>query len=327
MPLQRRHLLHTAAALSLGGLAPAARAQAWPAKPIALINPYAAGGGLDPVARLMALELGKRLNTQIVVENRTGAAGMIGANAVAKAKPDGYTLLISTASEIVLNQHLFDNVAFDSQKDLMPISLVVRLPFVLVAHPGLPANNVKELLDYSRKNPGKLSYASAGNGSLQHLAGELFKNMSKTFMVHIPYRGVAPAMSDVLAGQLPLAFVGLPTALPHIKSGRLKALGVTSSTRMPQAPEIATIQEQNLPGYQVMQWFAMFAPAGTPADIVERLSREVNNVLNSAEVKANLSSQGADPSPSSPQILADYVRRQSEQYGRLIRAAKIKADA
>lgn len=323
----RRQLLQASAAAALVGAGPRAQAQAWPGRPITLVNPYPAGGGLDPVARLMALELGKRLGTPMVVENRTGAAGMVGAAAVVKAKPDGFTLLIGTASEIVINQHLFDKVAFDSQKDLLPISMVVRLPFVLVAHPSLPANNVRELLDYSRKNPGKLSYASAGNGSLQHLSGELFKSMSNTFMVHIPYRGVAPAVADLVAGQLPLAFAGLPTVLPHIRAGRLKALGMTSAARVPQAPEIATIAEQGLAGFQVMQWFAMFAPAATPPEIVERLQREVANVLNHPEIRANLSAQGAEPSPSSAQALADFVKLESAQYGRLIKSAKIKGDA
>jgi tripartite-type tricarboxylate transporter receptor subunit TctC len=321
------HSVQIAGSAALAGLPILAKAQAWPSKPISLINPYAPGGGLDPVARLMALELGKRLGQQMVVENRTGAGGMIGANAAAKAKNDGYTLLISTASEIAINQHLTANKSsFDSLKDLIPISMVVRLPFVLVAHPSAPYNNVKELIDYAKKNPAKISYASAGSGTIQHLAGELFKSLSKTFMVHIPYRGVAPATADVLAGTVPIAFAGFPTVIQQIKAGRLKALGVTSGARMPQAPEIPTIQETLL-GFQLVQWFAMWAPAGTPADVMERLNKEVNAVLTDATVRNTLLGQGAEPIPGTAKALGDFAATQSEQYKRLIKTMGIKADA
>jgi tripartite-type tricarboxylate transporter receptor subunit TctC len=325
--LSRRHWINAAGAAALASSLPCALAQSWPAKPITLVNPYAPGGGLDPVARLMAQELSKRLGQQMVVENRTGAGGMIGANAVAKAAKDGYTLLISTASEIAINQHLTQNKPqFDSLKDLAPISLVVRLPFVLIAHPSAPYNNVKELIDFAKKNPGKVSYASAGNGTIQHLAGELFKSLSKTFMVHIPYRGVAPATADVLAGTVPLAFAGFPTVIQQIKAGRLKALGVTSAARMQQAPEIPTVQESLL-GFQLAQWFAMWAPAGTPPEVMERMNREVNAVLSDATVRNTLMGQGAEPIPGSAQTLGEFAALQSQQFQRLIKVMNIKADA
>ncbi len=298
----------------------------WPAKAITMINPHAAGAGVDPVARLVAQKLGERLGQQVVVENRTGAAGMVGTGSVAKARPDGYTLLMSAAGEIVVNQHIYPSVPYDAEKDLAPVSVVVKLPMVLVAHPTAPYNTLQEMIAYARQNPGKLNYASGGSGSIQHLAAELLKSVAGVPIVHIPYRGVALAITDVLANQVPVMFAGFPTALQHVKSGKLKALGVTSTARMAQAPTLPTIAEQGYAGYEVVQWFGLFAPAGTPGELVSRLNADLRAVLAMPDVAANLNGQGATPSPTSPDDFSKFIKAESAKYGLLVKATGIKAD-
>jgi tripartite-type tricarboxylate transporter receptor subunit TctC len=324
--LSRRRIVAAGVSAAGAANAPAARSQSWPARNLVLVNPYAPGGGVDPVARLFATKLSERLGQPVVVENRTGAAGAVGANSVAKARPDGYTLLMSAASEITVAPHLLPNVPYKPDRDLQPIAQIVRLPLLLVAHPSLPVASASELVAYLKKNPAKVNFASAGSGSVQHLAMEMVKSMTNTYAVHIPYRGVAPAVADVLAGQVQMTFAGFPTAIQHVKAGRLKALGVSSFGRMAQAPEIPTINEQGLPGYNVIQWFGFFAPAGTPPDIVERLNREANTILAMPDVKTNLASQGAEPVGGSGAALAELIKKESAGYARLIKTAKITAD-
>jgi tripartite-type tricarboxylate transporter receptor subunit TctC len=226
----------------------------------------------------------------------------------------------------VVNQHIYPSVPYDAEKDLAPVSVVVKLPMVLVAHPTAPYNTLQEMIAYARQNPGKLNYASGGSGSIQHLAAELLKSVAGVPIVHIPYRGVALAITDVLANQVPVMFAGFPTALQHVKSGKLKALGVTSTARMAQAPTLPTIAEQGYAGYEVVQWFGLFAPAGTPGELVSRLNADLRAVLAMPDVAANLNGQGATPSPTSPDDFSKFIKAESAKYGLLVKATGIKAD-
>lgn len=308
-------------------LAPAgAYGQAYPSRPITMVNPYAAGAGVDPIARLVAQKLADKLGVQVLVENKTGAAGMVGATFVAKAKPDGYTIMMSAAGDIAINQHLYRNMQYNAEKDLAPITQAVRLPFLLVAHPSVPARNMRDLVALAKARPGTYSYASAGNGSLQHLAGALFAGLADIQMVHVPYKAVAPALSDLLGGQVHTLFAGFPAAIPHVKNRKLTALGVTSAKRLGIAADIPTIAEQGMAGFEITQWFGVFAPAQTPPEIVSRLNREFLAVLAMPDVAARLNAQGAEPVGSSPQEFARFIRAEIEKYARVVKQSGATVD-
>ncbi len=303
-----------------------ALAQTWPAKPVRLIVPYPPGGSADILARAIGQKLGDGLGQQVVIDNRPGAGTAIGAEATAKAAPDGYTILLGTVSSHAINPALNPGLKFDPIKDFAPISLVASIPFALVVHPSLPAKSVKELIALAKARPGSLNYSSAGNGTSNHLAGELFKSMTGTFMVHIPYKGSAPALNDLIAGQVQLMFDLVLTTAPHVKSGAVRAIAVTGRERSPALPGVPTVAESGVPGYEVTAWFGFFAPAGTPAAVVNVLNAETVKAMKLPDLRERLGSQGAEPVTSSPEQFSAYVKDELAKWTRVVKASGMKAD-
>ena len=302
-----------------------AAAQTYPAKPVRMIVPSSAGGGSDIIARIIAPKLGERLGQQIVVENRAGAGTMIGSEAVARAAPDGYTLLLGV-STLATNPAIYKKVSYNALTDLAPITLVLSAPNVLVVHPSLPVKNVKELVWFSEARPGQINYASAGTGTNPHLSMELFLSMAKLKMVHIPYKGSAPAIIDLVAGQVPVSMATMLTGLPHGRSGRLRALGVTSAQRTAVARDVPTIAESGVPGYEAVQWYGVLAPAQTPKDIVTRLHREMVAILQLPDVKERFAADGGDPGGNTPEEFARYLRIETEKWAKVVKGAGIKQE-
>lgn len=322
--LRRRGLL---AAWVIGAAGTGQAQTAWPVRPVLVVNPYPAGAGLDPVARLVAQRLQQRLGQPFVVENRTGASGMVGAASVVRAAPDGHTFLFSTAGEITINPHLFPQMPYDPLADLLPVTEAVSLPYLLVAHPSVGVGSLAELLAKARAQPDRLTYASAGNGSLQHLAAEMLRSAAGGLrMIHVPYRGVAPALNDLIAGHVAILFAGFPAAIEHVRAGRLAALGVTAAARIASAPGIPTIAEQELPAFEVSQWFGIFLPAGTPDALVRRLHEEIAAVLALPDVRESLLAQGATPVASTPEEFARFVRAEHAKFGRIVHESGATAD-
>lgn len=322
----RRQLLAASSAL-LASPWVQAQAQAFPSRPIRLIVPFPAGGTTDIIGRAVAQELTKALGQQAVVENRAGAGGNIGSEQVAKSPADGYSLLVNTVGTHGINQALYQRLPFDPVKDFSPVTLVATVPNVLVVHPSVPATNVAELIRLVRSKPGRLNYASSGNGTSIHLAAELFKSMTGTFITHIPYRGSAPAIADLIAGQVDLMFDNLPSALPHIKAGKLRALGVTSakpSAALPGVPPIA--EAGNLAGYEASSWFGIMAPAGTPRDIVLKLQQTIARGLAQGELRERLASQGAEPVGNTPDQYAEYIKAELDKWAKVVKASGAKVD-
>ena len=306
-------------------IADAAAQAPYPSKPVRMIVPSSAGGGSDIIARIVAPKLGERLGQQIVVENRAGAGTMIGTEAVARAAPDGYTLLMGI-STLATNPAIYKKVSYNALTDFSPITLVLSAPNVLVVHPSLPVKTVKELLWFSEARPGQINYASAGAGTNPHLSMELFLSMAKLRMVHIPYKGSAPAIIDLVAGQVPVSMATMLTGLPHVRSGRLRALGVTSAKRTAVAREVPTIAESGVPGYEAVQWYGVLAPAQTPKDIVTRLHRETVAILQLPDVKERFAADGGDPGGNTPEEFARYIRSETEKWSKVAKAAGIKQE-
>ncbi|MSP98600.1 MAG: tripartite tricarboxylate transporter substrate binding protein [Betaproteobacteria bacterium] len=301
-----------------------AAAQNYPTKPIRLIVPFAPGGGTDILARVLGQKLSESMGQQVVVDNRAGAGGNLGAALAAAASPDGHTILMVSASYAV-NASLY-KLAFDPVKDLAAVTQVASVPFVLVAHPGLPANSIKELIALAQTRPGQLNYASSGNGSSPHLAGELFTMMTGTKMVHVPYKGGAPALADVIGGQVQLYFSTVILGLQQLKAGKLKAIAVASLKRSSALPEVPTIAESGVPGYDVTNWFGVLAPGATLKPVVLQLNQEIVQHLRSADLKARLTGEGADPVGSSPAEFERVIRNDIEKYTRIVKAAGIRID-
>ncbi|MBI3372056.1 MAG: tripartite tricarboxylate transporter substrate binding protein [Betaproteobacteria bacterium] len=302
----------------------AAQAQ-YPLRPIKMVAPYPPGGSADILARAIAQKMTESLGQQVLVENRGGAAGNIGTEYVAKSPADGYTLLVGTVATHAINPHVFSNLPFDPVRDFAPITPIAQNAIALVAHPAAAANSVRELVDYAKRNPGKLSFGSSGNGTPMHLAGELLKGMAGIDLLHIPYKGAGPAIADLLGGQIPYAFVSLAPALPHLRSGKLKALGMIEATRTPAAPQIPTIGE-SVPGYALSSWLGLFAPAGTPAPIVEKLNGAALEALKARDVKERLDAQGFDIVTSTPAAFSRLVQEDFEKWGRIVRSIGGKLD-
>lgn len=320
--------LFLAGVLPLLGLiaAPAALAQAWPAKPVKVIVNFPPGGAADQLARAIGQPLQEVLGQPVVVENRAGANGNIGGEAVAKSAPDGYTLLMSSGGMVSVNPHIYSRMAFDPVKDLTPVASAARVLVYLVAKPSIPANNVKDFIAYVKANPGKLSYGSPGTGSSPHLAGEMLKSQAGLFAVHVPYRGAAPALQDLLAGQLDFYFdPGI--GLPHVKAGRLKLLAVGSPKRSPMFPDVPTLDEAGLKGFDADTVFGFYAPAGTPADVVARLNREINRILGTQALKDRILALGGEALPLTPAEFAAKAREDSVRFGAIIKERKIAADS
>ncbi|MCJ8142832.1 tripartite tricarboxylate transporter substrate binding protein [Ancylobacter sp. A5.8] len=312
----------SAAVLFAPGLA---TAQDFPSRPVTLVIPFAAGGSTDLVGRLIAERMSQELGQPVVVENRGGAGGTLGTAAVAKATPDGYTMLMGTVSTHALNQALYKNLPYDPDKSFAPVSLLVVVPNVLVVNPEFPAKTVQELIDILKANPDKYSYASSGNGTPLHLSGELFNSMAGVDMQHIPYKGAGPALVDVLGNQVPIMFDNLPSSSDHIKSGKLRALGVTTKERAPSFPDVPAIAE-TIPGYETYTWNALFAPAGTPPEVVAKLNAAANNALKDPKVQARLADFSATVVGSTPEELGEHVKKEVAKWAPIVKATGAQMD-
>lgn len=304
----------------------AAGAQAYPQKPVHLVVGVPPGGTTDVVARLVGQKLAEQMGQQVVIDNRGGAGGNIGAELVAKSAPDGYTLFLATIGTMAINPSLYSKMPFDTLRDFAAISQLTSMPQLLVVHPSVPVKSVKELIAYAKSRPGQLTFASGGTGTAIHLAGELFKTMAGVDMVHVAYKGSSPAMTDLIGGQVSLMFDQILTALPHVQSGRLRGLAVTTEKRSPAAPQIPTIAEAGLPGYAVTTWHGLLAPAGTPRDIVNRLSSEAAKALQNPDVRNKFASQGVDPISSTPEQFAAMMKSELEKWRKVIAASGTKID-
>jgi tripartite-type tricarboxylate transporter receptor subunit TctC len=302
-----------------------ATARTFPDRPITLIIPFAAGGSTDLVGRLIAEKMSEGLGQQVIVENRGGAGGNLGAAAVAKAEPDGYTILMATVATHALNPAVYTNMPYDAVKDFAPISLLVTVPNVLVVHPSVPAHTAQELIALLKANPGKYSYASSGNGTPLHLSGELFKTMAGVDIVHVPYKGAGPALVDVIGGQVPIMFDNLPSSTQHIRSGKLKGIAVTSPQRAPAFPDMPALSEA-LPGYETYTWNALFAPAGTPPEAVKKLNEEANKAVTDPAVKAKLAEFSATVVASTPEELGKFVVAEIAKWAPIVKASGAKVD-
>jgi tripartite-type tricarboxylate transporter receptor subunit TctC len=321
----RKLFLGAVAALSLLA-AGAAQAQAYPAKPVKWIVPFPPAGAMDTIARTLGEHMGRTLGQTFVVENRPGAGGNIGADAVAKAPPDGYTMMI-VANGMAVNKFLYGKLSYDPVKNFAPVSLIAVVPNVLVTNAAQSkARTVAELIAEAKAHPGKVTYASAGNGTSIHLAGELFASMARIDMLHVPYKGSGPAVSDLLGGQVDTMFDSVTSAAPHIRSGKLRALGVTTARRSSALPDVPTIAEAGLPGYELSPWFAVYMPAGTPAPIVEKMNAALLEAMKAPEVKARFAAIGAEPIGSTPQQLATHLAAEMVKWGRIIQERGIRAD-
>src|SRR5687767_11256266 len=299
--------------------------QGYPSKPVRIIVNFPAGGIADLYARIIGAKVQESWGQPVVIENRTGAGGNIGAEAVAKSAPDGYTLNMSALGPHAVNVSLFTKLPYDPVKDFAAIALVLEAEGLLVLHPSVPANSVAELIAHARANPGKLTFASAGMGTASHLAGELFKTMAKVEMTHVPYKGNVPAITDLLAGQTSLLFATMPTVLPHAKAGKLRALATIGAARSAAAPELPTVAE-SLPGFEVNNWIGLFAPAGTPPEIVRRWNAEVMRIMRSPEIQARLPAEGARFSPNSPEQFAAFVKSEIAKWAPVVKASGARVD-
>jgi len=311
---------------AIGGLfALTLQAQSYPSKPVRVVVPYPPGGPTDIVARVLFQQVAENTGQQFLIDNRAGAGGNIGAEAVAKAPADGYTLLIGTTAHAI-NMSLFKSLNYDVQKDLAPVSLLTQGPLVLVTHPQFPANSIKELIDMAKAKPGSLNFASSGNGQSTHLSAELFNSMAGIKMVHVPYKGSAPALGDLMSGQVGIMFDTTLSAMPFVKAGKLKALGVTSPQRTPAAPDVPTIAESGLPGYEVFAWNGVLVPAGTPKAIVAQLNEEIRKAMQLPQVREKFSAQGFAASWNTPDQFGVFVRNEVEKWARTVKASGATLD-
>lgn len=304
----------------------AAVAQSFPAKPATLVVPFPPGGPLDATGRAIAQKLTEAWGQSVVVENKPGAGGNIGADYVAKSRADGYTVVMGALSTHAVNPSLYPKMPYDAKKDFAPITLVAVTPNVLVVNPELPVHSVKELIDYAKAHPGKLSFGSGSIGSAGHLAGELFKVDAGVDMVHVPYKGAAPAMQDLLGGQIQLMFDNLANAMQQVRAGKLKALAVTTAKRSPLVPELPTLAEAGLPGFDIYTWWGFMAPAGTPKEIIAKWNAEVTRILNTPEMQAFFAQQGAEPAPTTPEQFTALIQGEIPKYAKIIKASGAKVD-
>ena len=298
----------------------------FPAKPVRLVVPFPPGGPLDITGRAIAQKLSEAWGQSVVVDNRPGAGGNIGADLVAKSPPDGYTVVMGALSTHAVNPSLYPAMPYDAVKDFAPITLVAVTPNVLVVNPALPVKSVQELIAYAKGNPNKLSFGSGSNGSAGHLAGELFKVETGTDLVHIPYKGAAPAMQALLAGDTQLMFDNLASAMPQVKAGKLRALAVTTAKRSSLVPELPTMAEAGVPGFDIATWFGLLAPAGTPKDVVAKWNADVVKILDSPEMREKLTAQGAEPAPTSPAQFAAFIAAELPKYARIVKASGARVD-
>jgi tripartite-type tricarboxylate transporter receptor subunit TctC len=300
--------------------------QAYPNKPVRLVVPFPAGGTTDIVAREVAAHLTKAWGQSVVVENKAGAGGNVGADSVAKSAPDGYTLLMGTVGTHGINVSLYSKMPYDAVKDFAPVSLCAAVPNIMVVHPSVPANNVAEFIAYAKKEGDKVAMASSGNGTSIHLAGELFKSMTGTTMTHVPYKGSAPALADMLGGTTQVMFDNAPSAMPHIKAGKLRALAVTSNKRSAALPDTPTMEEMGLKGYEASSWFGVLAPAGTPKEIVQKISAEIQRGIATTEVQEKMKAQGAIPVGGTAEAFAAHINAEIAKWATVVKASGAKVD-
>jgi tripartite-type tricarboxylate transporter receptor subunit TctC len=303
----------------------ASPAQDYPSRPVRIVVPFSPGGSTDTLARIVGQKLTERSGQPVIVENRAGAGGHIGAEQVARSAPDGYTLLLGGVPHAI-SASLYSKLAYDLARDLTAIAEVASFPSAIVLHPSLPAHSVKELIALARARPGQLSFGSAGIGSPNHLALELFQTMAGVGMVHVPYKGSGQLVGDLLAGQVQLASMGLPVAVPHVQSGKLRAIAVTGAARSPLLPEVPTVSEAGLPGFEVTSWYGVFGPAGLPADVVVKLNSEIGSAVTSPDVKERLAELGAEPSVKSPDQFGRYVREEIKKWAKVVKDSGAKAE-
>ncbi|CAG2151308.1 hypothetical protein LMG31506_04383 [Cupriavidus yeoncheonensis] len=322
----RRHAFALISCLALSATAlPAAQAQSFPHKPIRLVVPYPPGGPTDIVARVVGQKLSEKLGQPLVVENRPGAGGNIGAEAVAKAAPDGYTLLVATTAHAI-NMTLFSKPGYDTRRDFAPVSMLTRGPLVLVTAPATPAGNVAELIALARARPGQVTFASSGNGQSTHLAAELFNSMAGVHMTHVPYKGSAPALTDVMGGQATVMFDTMLSAMPFVRDGKLKALAITGATRSPAAPDTSTIAQSGLPGYEASAWNALLAPAGTPPAVLGTLNGALKAVLQDPDVRARFATQGFAAEWTDPPATVRFIGQEIDKWSRVVKTSGATVD-
>ncbi len=302
-----------------------AAAESWPARTITLIVPFPAGGTTDIVARSLGQKLSDALHQPVVIDNRGGGGGTLGAAVAAKAAPDGYTFFISTIAHAIATS-LYKQLPYDFEKDFIPITVIASVPNIVIVHPSVPVNSVKELIDYAKANPGKLNYGSAGNGSTEHLSAELFKSMAGVQMTHVPYKGGAPMMTDLLGGQIQIAIETSGSALPHVRGGKVRALAVTTATRSPALPDVPTVSEAGLVGYEMTTWYGILAPKGTPKEIVAKINQEVRAILKSPEMKKRLDEIGAEPGGISPDQFAAFIKSEIAKWAKLVKQTGATVD-
>lgn len=324
--ITRRTLIAGLTAAAAAALPHAALAQGYPAKPVTIVVPFAPGGTTDILARIVGQGLSGELGQPFIVDNRAGAGGNIGASLAAKAPADGYTLFMGTVGTHAINQALYKKMPFDPVKDFAPISRVATVPNLLVAHPSQPYKTVKELIAYAKANPGKVTYGSPGSGSSPHVSGELFKSMTGTELLHVPYKGSAPAMTDLLGGQISIMFDNLPSAIQHVRSGKLRPIAITTAKRSPELPDIPTIAEAGVPGYEAMSWFGLFAPAATPKPVLDQLNAALVKVLNQPDVKKKIAEQGGDVVAETPAQFAAFIQSESVKWGKVVKASGATVD-
>jgi tripartite-type tricarboxylate transporter receptor subunit TctC len=303
-----------------------AQAQNYPSRPVRLIVPSTPGGSVDTLARAVSVRLSEKWVQQVVVDNRSGAGGVIAAELTAKAPPDGYTLIMCTVASCATNVSLYKNLPYDPVKDFEPITLVATQNLMLLIHPAVAASSAKELIALAKSSPGKYSFASAGNGTGGHLSGELFKLLAAIDLLHVPYKGVAPALLDVVSGQVSMTFASILSSLPQVKSGRVRALAVTGAKRSPAAPELPTMMEAGVKGYESATWYGVLAPARTPKDIVTKLNIDIVAITQQPDVRDRLSKEGADPVGSSPHDFGRYIKSEIAKWAKVVKAAKVQAN-
>jgi tripartite-type tricarboxylate transporter receptor subunit TctC len=318
--------MRAAAAALLVAWVGVAAAEEFPSKPIRIVVPYAAGGTLDMLGRVLGQKIGDEWGQPVVVDNKPGANGIIGTEQAAKAPADGYTLVMVSAGSFAINPSLYQKLSYEPLRDFAPVTLGVNAPIMLVAHPLVPAATAAELIAYAKANPGKLSFASAGTGSAQHLAGELFKSMAGIDIVHVPYKGSAPAVTDLLGGKVALMFNVMPTVIQHVRAGKLKAIGMATPQRSALVPDVPSIAESGLPGYAAGSWYGVVAPAGTPAPVIDKLNAQMVRTLRQPDVREKLSAQGVEPVGDTPAEFAELIRSEIAKYGKIVKDSGATAD-
>ena len=322
----RRLLLATLAAASATLLPLPGAAQSYPTKPITMIVPFSAGGTTDILARIVGQALSTELGQSVIIDNRAGAGGNIGGQLAARAPADGYTLFMGTVGTHAINEALYKKMPFNPIKDFAPLSRVANVPNLLVAHPAQPFKTVPELIAYAKANPGKVNFGSSGSGSSIHLSGELFRSMTGLDMVHVPYKGSAPAVNDLLGNQIAIMFDNMPSAIQHVRAGKLRPIAVTTAKRSPELPDVPTIAESGVPGYEATSWFGLFAVAGTPAPIVTQLNKALVKVLNQPDVKAKIAAQGGEVVAETPEQFAAFIKAETAKWGKVVKESGASVD-